>query len=90
MRRQVGEWLVSAGAVALLLLAIVVIYDPVPDDVSRRVMKRPAAEVSSVVQNVHSQTRTLTAIVRNRTRAHTELVTFAIAAAVLFGLMLRS
>jgi hypothetical protein len=80
----------SAGAVALLLVAIVVIYDPVPDDVSRRVMKQPAAQVSSVVQNVHSQTRTLANIVRDRTRAHTELVTFAMAAAILFGLMLRS
>jgi hypothetical protein len=80
----------SAGAVTLLLVAIVVIYDPVPDDVSRRVMKQPAAQVSSVVQNVHSQTRTLANIVRDRTRAHTELVTFAMAAAILFGLMLRS
>jgi hypothetical protein len=90
MRRQIGEWLVSAGAVALLLLAIVVIYDPVPDDVSRRVMKQPAAELSSVLQTVQSQTHTLAGMVRERTRAHTELVTFAIAAAVLFGLMLRS
>jgi hypothetical protein len=85
-----GEWLVSVGAVALLLVAIVVIYDPVPDDVSRRVMKQPGAELSTVVQAVHSQTRTVASVVRERTRAHTELVTFALAAAVLFGLMLRS
>jgi len=90
MRRQIGEWLISAGAVALLVLAIIVIYDPVPDDVSRRVMKQPAAELTTVVQGVHSQTRTLAGFARERTRAHTELVTFAIAAAVLFGLMLRS
>jgi hypothetical protein len=90
MRRQIGEWLVSAGAVALLLLVIVVIYDPVPDDVSRRVIKQPAAEVSSVVLTVYSQTRSLASMARERTRAHTELVTFALAAAVLFGLMLRS
>jgi hypothetical protein len=90
MRRQIGEWLVSAGAVALLVVAIVVIYDPVPDDVSSRVMKRPAAEVSSVVQNVHTQTTTLASFARERTRAHTELVTFAMAAVILFGLMLRS
>jgi len=90
MRRQIGEWLVSAGAVALLLVAIVVIYNPVPDEVSRRVMKQPVAELSSVVENVRGQTGSVAGIVRERTRAHTELVTFALAAAVLFGLMLRS
>ena len=74
----------------MLVVAIVVIYDPVPDEISRRVVKQPAAEVSSVVQNVHSQTRTLASFARERTRAHTELVTFAMAAAILFGLMLRS
>ena len=80
----------SAGAVALLVVAIVVIYDPVPDDVTRRVVTKPAAEVTSVVASVNSQTRTVAAFVRERTRAHTELVTFAMAAAILFGLMLRS
>jgi len=45
---------------------------------------------SSVVQSVNSQTRTVASVVRERTRAHTELVTFAMAAAILFGLMLRS
>jgi hypothetical protein len=29
MRRRIGEWLLSAGVVALLLVAILVIYDPV-------------------------------------------------------------
>jgi hypothetical protein len=90
MRRQIGEWLVSAGAVALLVVAIIVIYNPVPDEVTSRMVKHPAAEVSSVVQNVHSQTRSVASVVRERTRAHTELVTFAMAAAILFGLMLRS
>jgi len=90
MRRQIGEWLVSAGAVALLVVTIIVIFDPVPDEVSRRVLKQPVAEVSNVAQSVNSQTRTVVAIVRERTRAHTELVTFAMAAAILFGLMLRS
>ena len=80
----------SAGAVALLVVAIIVIYDPVPDDVTHRVMTKPVAEVSSVVLSVNNQTRSVAAIVRERTRAHTELVTFAMAAAILCGLMLRS
>ena len=80
----------SVGAVALLVVAIIVIYDPVPDEVSRRMVKQPAAEVSSVVQSGYSQTRTIASFARERTRAHTELVTFAMAAAILFGLMLRS
>jgi hypothetical protein len=90
MRRQIGEWLVSAGALALLVVAIVVIFDPVPDDVSRRLITKPAAEVSSVALSVSNQTRSVASVVREATRAHTELVTFAMAAAILCGLMLRS
>lgn len=80
----------SAGTLALLLWAIVIIYNPIPDDVSNRVIRQPASEMTSVVQSVHSQTRTFTSMVREQTKVHTELVTFSLAAAILFGLMLRS
>ena len=36
MRRRIGEWLLSAAAVALLLLIILVIYKPVRDDLTRK------------------------------------------------------
>jgi hypothetical protein len=89
MRRRIGEWLLSAGAVALLLLALVVIYAPVRED-ARRVMSRPSAEVSSVVQRVRYHAGNGAAMAREQYRSKTELVLFGIAAVVLFGFMLRT
>jgi hypothetical protein len=90
MRRHIGEWLLSVGSIALLLLALVVIYDPVPDDVARRVMSKPSAELSSVASRVGYQASRFTALGREQVRGHTELAIFAVAAVVLFGFMLRT
>jgi hypothetical protein len=90
MRRRIGEWLLSAGVVALLLVAILVIYDPVREDVSRRVLTRPSAELSTVVQRTRNQAEHVAAAAREQFRTHSELAVFAIAAAVLFGFMLRT
>ena len=90
MRRRIGEWLLSAGTVALLLGALLVIYAPVRDDVSRRVMTKPSGELSSVVHRMRSQTEYAAAVAREQVRSHSELAVFAIAAVVLFGFMLRT
>jgi hypothetical protein len=89
MRRGIGEWLMSAGAVAILLLLILVIYEPVREDVSRRILTEPAAEVSSLVQTVRVRTDAAAAVVLYQSRQHSEMVIFAIVAVVLFGFMLR-
>jgi hypothetical protein len=89
MRRVFGEWLLSAGAVAFLLLALLVIYDPIREDASRRVLK-PTAELSGAAQGVRTRAVAMAALARETTRSHTELVVFGIAAAVLFGFMLRT
>ena len=90
MKRSIGEWLLSAGTVAILLLVLLLIYDPVRDDVTRRVMTKPSAEISSVLSRVRHQTENAAALARNTARSNSELTVFAIAAVVLLGFMLRS
>jgi len=89
MRRRIGEWLLSVGTVAVLLLILLVIYDPIREDVTRRVTK-PSAELSSVVHRVSYQVNSFAALGLETSRSHTELVVFAIAAVVLLGFMLRT
>jgi hypothetical protein len=90
MRRSIGEWLLSAATVAVLLLIILVIYEPVRKDVSSRVMTKPAEEVSSLVRTVRYQTESFAAVTLETSRTHSELVVFGIAAIVLLGFMLRT
>jgi len=89
MRRRIGEWLLSAGALALLLLILLVIYKPMRDDVSQRVMTNPSGEISSVMHQARNQADRIAAIAFEESRSHSELVVFGIAAVVLFGFMLR-
>jgi hypothetical protein len=90
MRRSIGEWLLSAVTVALVLLALTFIYDPVRDDVARRVITKPSAEISSVVSTVRHKTEAVASMARETARSHSELTVFAIAAVVLLGFMLRT
>jgi len=90
MRRSIGEWLLSAATVTLLLLALLFIYDPVRDDITRRSVTKPSAEIVSVVSRLRHQTDNLAALARETARSNSELTVFAIAAVVLLGFMLRS
>lgn len=89
MRRRIGEWLLSAAAVAVLLLIILVIYKPVRDDVSHGLMTKSSSELTSVVYQARNSTQRVAAVALEQSRSHSELVVFAIAAVVLFGFMLR-
>ena len=80
----------SVGALALLLLALVLIDDRARTHVTDRAMTNPSAEVSNVVHTVRSQTRNLAGEVREQVHLHPELAIFAVAAAVLVGFMLRT
>jgi hypothetical protein len=80
----------SAGALALLLLALVIIDDKFRPSVTQRALTNPSAQLSSVAYSVRSQTRTINAMARDQIHAHPELVVFAIAGAVLVGFMLRT
>ena len=90
MRRSIGEWLLSAATVTLLLLALLFIYDPVRDDITRRAVTKPSAEISSVVIRLRHQTENVAAMARETARSNSELAVFSIAAVVLLGFMLRS
>ena len=90
MRRSIGEWLLSAATVTLVLLALLFIYDPVRDDITRRVMTKPSTEISTVVSRVRHQTEMVASMARETARSNSELTVFAIAAVVLLGFMLRS
>ena len=90
MRRSIGEWLLSAATVTLVLLALLFIYEPVRGDVTRLVMTKPSAEISSVVGRVRHQTELAAAMARETARSNSELAVFSIAAVVLLGFMLRS
>ena len=89
MRRRIGEWLLSVGTVVVLLLILLVIYDPIREDVAHRATK-PSAEISSVVHRVGYQVNAFAALALETSRTHTELTVFAIAAVVLLGFMLRT
>jgi hypothetical protein len=89
MRRRIGEWLLSVGTVVVLLLILLVIYDPIREDVAHRATK-PSAEISSVVHRVGYQVDAFASLALETSRTHTELVVFAIAAVVLLGFMLRT
>jgi hypothetical protein len=90
MRRSIGEWLLSAATVTLLLLALLFIYDPVRDDITRGSVTKPSAEIVNVVSRLRHQTDNLAALARETARSNSELAVFAIAAVVLLGFMLRS
>jgi hypothetical protein len=77
------------GAVALLLLILLVLY-PVPKDISARVLAKPSAEISSVVSPMLTQAQMFAAMAKDQYRSHSELAVFGIAAIVLLGFMLRT
>jgi hypothetical protein len=78
----------SAGAVAILLLILLVVYAPVREDVSS--LTKPSAVLSSEVERARNQVDAFAALVLYQSRMHSELVIFAIAAVVLLGFMLRT
>ena len=47
MRRSIGEWVLSAATVTLVRLALLFIYEPVRNDVTRLAMTKPSAEIST-------------------------------------------
>ena len=89
MRRVFGEALMSAGAVAVLLLTLVAVDGRVRDEVSRRIA-RPSVELAGAGQQVRDLTSVIAEAVRDQSLAHAPLLLFALAATVLVLLMLRT
>jgi hypothetical protein len=89
MRRAFGEALMSAGTVAVLLLALVAVDSRVRDEISRRVA-RPSVELAGAGQHVRDLTSVIAEAARDQSLGHAPLLIFALAATVLVLLMLRT
>jgi hypothetical protein len=90
MRRTIGEALMSAGTVAVLLIVIVAMEPRVREQISQRVMAHPSVELASAGHQVRAFTNVIAVEVRSQTVAHAPMVGFALAAAVLVLFMLRT
>jgi hypothetical protein len=90
MRRGFVEALMSAGAVALLLLALVAVDDRVREQVSMRFTSRPSIDIVSAENHVRSLTNVVTRAARDQSLAHAPLLIFTLAATVLVLFMLRT
>jgi hypothetical protein len=80
----------SAGTVALILLGLVVFDERIRLAVSRTFAGRPVAELESSGQHVQSLAALVFAVAREQSAAHTPLVVFTLAGAVLVVFMLRT
>jgi hypothetical protein len=90
MRRAFGEVLMSAGTVAVLLIALVAVDDRVREQISQRFMARPSVELASAGHQVRNVTSVIAEAARDQSLEHAPLLIFALAAAVLVLFMLRT
>ena len=90
MRRAFREALMSAGTVAILLLVLVAADDRVRDQISRRVVTRPTAELASAGRQLSDFTTVIVSAARDQSLGHAPLLIFTLAAAVLVLFMLRT
>ena len=90
MRRAFGEALVSAGALALLLLVLVAVDDRVREQVSLRIATRPSVQLASAGERVRDLTAVVVEAARDQSLEHAPLLIFVLAATVLVMFMLRT
>lgn len=90
MPRGFREFLMSAGTVVILLLVLVAFDDRVRDQVSRRVVAHPSAELASVGQQARDLTSVIVQSARQQSVGHAPMLLFTLGAAVLVLFMLRT
>ena len=88
-RRVVSEWLVSAAALTVLLLALVAIDDRVREQIVLRVSAGPAEQLAGLGSRLRDIAAILAIAARDQSIEHAPLVIFVLAAAVLVLFMLR-
>jgi hypothetical protein len=89
MRRVFGEILMTAGAVAILIIVLAASNDRVRDQLASGMAMRPG-QVSSLMTRVEGGTDVLLAVARAESRAHTPMILFTVAGAILVVFMLRT
>ena len=90
MRRAFSEALMSAGALTILLLALVALDDRVREQISLRLTTRPSVELVSAGERVRDLTTVIVEAAHDQTIEHAPLVIFVLAATVLVMFMLRT
>ena len=91
MRRAFGEALISAGALACLLLALVMVDGRVREQVSLRFSgERASSELMSAGTHVRDLASVIFEAARDQSLEHAPLMIFVLAASVLVLFMLRT
>ena len=90
MRRAFGDALWSAGALVLLLLALVSLDDRVREQLSLRFGRGASIELTNAGAEIRDFATVLLDAVRNQSIEHAPLMIFALAATVLVLFMLRT
>jgi hypothetical protein len=88
-RRALGEALMSAAAVMLVLVALVSIDDRVREQIGMRVM-RPTVELAREGKRVGDLSSVVMQAAREQSRTHAPLLIFSVAAGILTLFMLRT
>ena len=89
-RSAFGEWLMSAGALAIIVLALVAIDDRVREQVSLRWSATPSSQLSAAGSQVRNLTEVVFEAARDQSIAHAPLLLFGLGATVLVVFMLRT
>jgi hypothetical protein len=90
MRRAFNEALLSAVAVAFVLLVLVGIDDRVRGEFALRFMSHPTQGLAAAGQSAQTLTAVIAEAAREQSLAHAPLLIFALAATVLVLFMLRT
>jgi hypothetical protein len=90
MRRVLGEALMSAATVAILLVALVAFDDRVREQFSRRFLAQPSVELASAGSQMRSFSSVIVLAARDQSRSNAPMLIFAVAAGVLVAFMLRT
>ena len=90
MRRAYSEALMSVGALAILLLALVAFDDRVREQISLRLSARPSVQLANAGERVRDLTTVIVEAARDQSVEHAPLLIFALSATVLVMFMLRT
>jgi hypothetical protein len=90
MRRGFVEALMSAGAVTLLLLALVAIDPRVREQISEPFSSRPSIALASAGDRVRDVTNAIAKAARDKSLANAPMLIFTLSATVLVLFMLRT
>lgn len=80
----------SAGAIALVLLALALVDGRVRTQIAQRIVSQPGVTIASGGMQLHDAAAVVVIAVRDQSLAHASLASFALAGAVLVLFMLRT